>query len=680
MDVGASLISPDLSSAAVSAAESRPGVTWRSVLLGTLAVILVCGLTPLNDFVLTDSSLCAGFLPLIAIVIEFLLIVVFNSFLHRFAGRHALGSRELAVIGMMTLAACSIPNWGLMRFFIPTPIAGAFLGSSDPGLWTTIQSMKLPAWLFPTPLGNGPYPSDPVVSWFYNRAPPGEAIPWSSWIKPLAAWGVFAVGMIATLICIGRLVLDQWLVNERLPFPLVQLHSALIEAPRPGFALNETLRSPLMWIGLGTVFVIHSLNGLNAYFGPVVPTVPIGYNFTGLFPDPPLSAIRPDIQKAGLSFMVIGATYFIRSRVALSLWGIYILVALSEVVKVASGGEASSATWGDAHIGACAAFILGMLWVGRSHWKRILLNAVGRGDSNAYRLTFWVAILGIVTMLTWLILAGVQLWLCGLVVLFIVSAHLVVSRVVAETGLPYFRSSISTAQIYTNFSTDNLTTRSVFFASAFNVLGVISTRDSAMTFTQTGGGVAIQNGVGPRERRSVGALILWTFVLGCIVAGAATIYCHYTYPTPLSREVIPSRNNFGSYYIPKRDVYDGLNNFAAGKFPGKPHNPWAWMGIGFAITGVLEFGAKRFGAWPLLPVGFVASYGAFIGNAWFSIFIGWAVKSLVVKFGGAQLFVRTKPIFVGLILGEALAAAAFLLLNAILVAKGYPSHNVSFLL
>jgi hypothetical protein len=654
-------------------------VTWRSVLIGTLSVIAVCGLVPLNDFVLTDSSLAAGFLPLIAVVIECLLIVVFNAFLHRFAGRHALGSRDLAVILMMTLAACSIPNWGFARFFIPTPVAGAFLGSSDPPLWSLIQSMHLPSWLMPTPLGNGPYPSDPVVSWFYNRAPPGEHIPWSNWIKPLAAWGVFAAAMIATLVCIGRLVLDQWLTNERLPFPLVQLHSALIEAPAPGRALNETLRSPLMWIGLVAVFTIHSLNGLNAYFGPSVPTIPIGYDFKKLFPDPPLNAIRPDIQAASLSFMVIGATYFIRSRVAFSVWGIYLLVAVYEVLKVAGGGEPAQGNWADAHIGACAAFILGMIWVGRAHWAKIVRNAFFVGDSGQYRVTFWLGLFGIVTMAGWLMLAGVQWWLGSLTVLFIVSAHLVVTRVVAETGIPFFRSSISPGQIYTNFATSNFSARDVFFSNTFTVLGVVGTRDSAMTFSQTGLGVTEEAGITKSDRWKIGGLLFWTFLLGCFVAGAATLYCQYTYPTPLSRDVIPQRNNFGSYYVPKRDVYDAMNNYAGGKFPGKPHNPWVWMGIGFAITGVLEFGAKRFAGWPLLPVGFVSSYGAFIGNVWFSIFVGWAIKSLVVRFGGAGLFLRTKPIFVGVILGEALAAAALLALNAIMVSQGYPSQKVSFL-
>jgi len=71
---------------------------------------------------------------------------------------------------------------------------------------------------------------------------------------PLLAWGIFIAAMLATLTATARLVIEQWLANERLPFPLVQVHSALIESPPPGRALNDMFRSPVLWIGLCTVW------------------------------------------------------------------------------------------------------------------------------------------------------------------------------------------------------------------------------------------------------------------------------------------------------------------------------------------------------------------------------------------------------------------------------------------
>ena len=98
------------------------------------------------------------------------------------------------------------------------------------------------------------------------------------------------------------------------------------------------------------------------------------------------------------------------------------------------------------------------------------------------------------------------------------------------------------------------------------------------------------------------------------------------------------------------------------------------------ITALLQIAVLRFTSWPLLPVGFVTSYGAFVANAWFSIFAGWLAKALIVRLGGASLYTRLMPLFLGVILGEALAAGALLAINAIAVMNGYESQTVKFLL
>jgi len=137
---------------------------------------------------------------------------------------------------------------------------------------------------------------------------------------PLLAWGIFIAAMLATLTATARLVIEQWLANERLPFPLVQVHSALIESPPPGRALNDMFRSPVLWIGLCTVLAIHLLSCLNAYFPRHFPKIPLQYDLTGILSDPPFYYLRSKLKKAALSFTVIGVTYFIRSRAAFSLW------------------------------------------------------------------------------------------------------------------------------------------------------------------------------------------------------------------------------------------------------------------------------------------------------------------------------------------------------------------------
>jgi hypothetical protein len=662
---------------------STRAVTWRSVLLGTIAVAIVCGLTPYNDFVLSDTSFTAGYLPLSAVLVAFILVVGINAPLHAFLPRHALSQRELALVVLMLLLACGLPSWGLMRFLVPTPVTPFYFGSTDGQFWRLFTGMGLPEWLFPVPsVAEGR--ASPVAQWFYTRVPAGESIPWGAWVVPMLVWGVFAFALMATLVAIGRILIDQWMDNERLPFPLTQVQTALIEAPPPGRALNDLFRSRALWFGLISIFLVHTLNALSVYQPRYFPKIPLGFNFTRILSEAPWYYLPEDVKIAKFSFIVIGATYFIRSKAAFSLWAIFLIVALQRMQQAMVFGDTPDVARNDQHLGACVAFILGIAWIGRHHWAKVFRNAIGRGagGDRTYALSFWIALLGVIVMVAWLRVVGVSLWMGGLIVLFILVAHLVVSRVIAETGLPFYRSGISVAQVYSNLTPALVGAKDVFFAGVFTVLGPLTTRDGLMGFATTGMGVMKQSDVEQSsERRRIGAVIVWTLLLGFVVAAAATIYCHYSYPTPLGREDVPGRNHFGAIYAPKRDVVDPFIRYAGvERFPTKRHDPLVHLGIGFTITAALEFASLRWAGWPLLPVGFVACHGAFMGNAWFSIFLGWLAKVLIVRFGGASLFLKAKPLFVGLIFGEGLAAGIFLIVNAIVVGTGGDMKNVQILL
>ena len=243
----ASDVSPPAAATPAATTTQPRGITFRSLFVGTLCVIAVCAGTPLNDLIVSDTSLVAGFLPLAAVLLTFILVVGVNAPLHRWAPRHALRTGELGVVLLMTLVSCGIPNWGLMRFFAPTPVAPFHIGAADERFWNAFTGMNLPAWLFPVDsVAEGR--TDPAATWFYTRVPRGENIPWAAWLVPMFAWGIFAAAMFATVVAIGRLILEQWMTNERLPMPLVQVQAALIESPAPGFALNKLFRTPVLWI------------------------------------------------------------------------------------------------------------------------------------------------------------------------------------------------------------------------------------------------------------------------------------------------------------------------------------------------------------------------------------------------------------------------------------------------
>ena len=51
---------------------------------------------------------------------------------------------------------------------------------------------------------------------------------------------------------------------------------------------------------------------------------------------------------------------------------------------------------------------------------------------------------------------------------------------------------------------------------------------------------------------------------------------------------------------------------------------------------------------------------------WFSVFVAWLIKSTVLKYGGLTLLNRLKPFFLGLVLGEAVAAGSWILIDYVI--------------
>ncbi len=659
--------------------DKKSAVTLRSVLLGLVAVAAVCSLTTFNDFVLSNTSLTAGFLPLGTVLILFILVVGINGSLHRWLPRWALSTGELAIIVLMMLVSCSVPNWGFMRFFLPIPTTPFHLGARDEIFWKAFTGMNLPHWLFPVDNIAGGRTSH-VVTWFYDHVPTGEAIPYSAWLIPLAAWGVFAVAMMATLAALSRLVLDQWALNERLPFPIAQVQTALIEPPEPGRALNRLFRSPVLWIGLCGVLFIHVLTILNTYDPKHFPVIPLRFDLSGIFSEEPFVYLRPRLKKSLLSFTVVGMTFFIRSRAAFSLWATFIVLNLIDMEQGMRQADIAPAAYADQHVGACVAFVLGILWVGRRYWLQVLRNAFGMGKDRTCSVSFWIALAGIAVMLGWLMFLGVHLHMALLIVGFIVMGQLVVSRVVAETGMTFFRTSAASAEIFKDTPSSWYSMRDIYFAGVFTLLGPYATRESLTTFATTGLVVCKNTGALARNPRSSGLAIALALAAGLLIAAATTLYCQYSYQTPTSQAALPQRNYYGAEAFPQREVQAPVDQFSTGRFAAKDYNAPMHLGIGFGVTALLEAASLRWAAWPFLPVGFVASNGTPIGDAWFSIFIGWLAQLLIVRFGGATLYQKAKPFFIGIIFGEGLAAGIWLIINAIVVLNGGHAQAVKFIL
>ena len=55
---------------------------------------------------------------------------------------------------------------------------------------------------------------------------------------------------------------------------------------------------------------------------------------------------------------------------------------------------------------------------------------------------------------------------------------------------------------------------------------------------------------------------------------------------------------------------------------------------------------------------------------WFSVFLGWFLKTILIRLGGAKVYQRSVPLFLGIVIGEIIMAALFAMLAALIWGMG----------
>jgi len=92
---------------------------------------------------------------------------------------------------------------------------------------------------------------------------------------------------------------------------------------------------------------------------------------------------------------------------------------------------------------------------------------------------------------------------------------------------------------------------------------------------------------------------------------------------------------------------------------------WLFTGIGALAMGLLVFARSRFVWWPVHPLGFATGTFDIMNYVWFSVFVAWLIKMIILKYGGSSLYKTTKPFFLGLILGQVSVAGVWLIIDAL---------------
>lgn len=510
-------------------------------------------------------------------------------------------------------------------------------------------------------------------------------LPWGIWWPTLRLWGTLALLMGLAAVCLALVVHPQWSRRELLPYPIARFVQEIGER-QAGQLLPEVAHSKLFWLAFVVVLSLHTINGLWTWF-PNSIQVPLAYDFY------PLRKLFPEGSKAAMAwasfypqifFSVIGFAFFLRTEMSLSLGviGLFYMGLASIVFR--QGVPLLQDNWLQPNnftmvlFGAWLGGFLIVLYIGRRYYSSVAASAMGlprQAEVPAY--SVWAARglilcgLGAIWVLS---LHGLDWVLSVLVVGLILMLFLVISRINAETGAFFIQPGWMPVAVFTAvFGDQALGPTAYLLLALVGVVMVTDPREALMPYLTNGLQMADQTDTPPRR---VAPWLMAMVVVGFMVALVVTLSIQYNRGLNLSddwavKSVPSNAPDNASRVINDLSARDqlgtsvsvsGLKRFAVMKPDGVA---LAWMGLGVGLVLATALARLRLSWWPLHPVIFMV-FGTMSSMRFSSSFlIGWAIKAGVVRLGGSKSYRAVRPLMVGMIAGEVVAALLWIGVGAI---------------
>jgi len=610
---------------------TRPAFSRRAILL---ALVLL----PVNAWWLIETeyvryadnaTTAALFFNAVALVLILLLV---NALLGRLRPRWRFAPGELIVVYVAVTVATNLAGHDQLQILLATiTYLPHRAGPGDP--WESRLLPHVPEHLL--------LPRGPALDDLYRGN--STLYRWDHllpWLTPLAWWSAFALTVVWVMLCMAALLRKQW-DAERLSYPIAEVPIQVI------LHGDELFRRPLLWGGMAVGAFGQTMNLLHNLW-PSIPGVPIGVQ-NHRFPDFPLSAAGT-IPISIFPFAV-GLSFLLPLQIGFSCW-FFFLLSRVEMVLAAMNGFTDPQAFPyirQQGVGAALGFAAMVLWQARRHLRHVVRAAFGlapgcdAGEPMSYQVAFWGFLGGVGLMLGFAVNAGMRPLTAGYYLALLLLIVLVVARLRAEVGLPTFEFYRVGAEDILNrvggtqaWSRGDLAGMSLFF-----------------WLTRTHRQFPMQAHVdslrlGHRAGVPLGGMTAWI-----MVASAVGILC--------------------AFWAMLHSVYQV--GFESAKFRGPviwAYGPQSWqrmegliqnptqpdtgstMAYLFGAVVVLLLGVMRtqFVGWPFHPAAYLISGSFGLFRLWVPLFVAWALKAIILRYGGLRGYRAALPFFLGLVLGE----------------------------
>ncbi len=630
-------------------------VTLRSVALGGAISAGIGAGVAYADNSIRGSYLALDFGSPAALATLALVVMFLNPILGLLRRSWQLTSSEVAVVYIMALLATAIPSMGLTGFFL-SYLSGAQYYASPENEWATLFLEYVPSWMI--------VQDATAVQRYFEGNPAGVShIPWSAWIEPLFAWGVFLAMLYLVMVSISVLLRRQWMEHERLLYPVMQPSLALIER-QSNELLPKICRSSLLWVGISIPVLIGLINGLHAYY-EFIPKIVLEQNFA-LFR-------QTTTVRAALSFTTLGFSYFLSSDISLGIWFFNMVAKCQEgtfnVLGIASDETMEWVTvpyLAHQSLGAMTVLVLWGLWTARRHLRTTLDIALRRGPTDesgqsqdapsdhdeimSYRSAWLSLAVGMPGMWWWLWRTGMPPWAAALVLVVGMVVFVGLTRMVTEGGFFITRAPINPGNaIISGVGVDALGTAGVtglgysFVWAGEMRIFVMAACANALKVAQL-----IQG-----RRRP----LLWVMFGAIALSAGASIWMELTL---CYRYGGINLSNFHTQLVnyPFNFITRNLNNSTPVSWAG-----WGWTGWGGILMGLLMLARQRFVWWPVHPISLPVSSMWMTDTIVLSVFLSWLIKLTILRYGGPRLYERGKPLFIGLVVGQFLSMGGWVVVD-----------------
>jgi len=617
-----------------------PGLTWRSFLIAVVLTIL-CGIWVRQAEIVVVATQITESVPPIPALAVLLILVALNPLLRFLGKRLALTRAELLAIYCFVAIGIALSGCGVIRFWLAL-ITAPFYFDTPENRFASLHHW-IPGWLA--------VKDKSLIRDLYEGTRTGF-VPWRAWMVPLLSWTGFFMAMWFSMLCMMVLVRQRWADSERLAFPIAELP---IEITSTAAIKGEApfLKNRLMWLGFGLATLYNLLNILNALY----PSVPCPGKFFNL--DPALTA-RPWSSLAPLQLHyrpeLVGFGFLVPSEICFSIWFFFLVGRIEALLATLLAWDFPGMPYDqEQSIGAFLLLGAWFLWQTRLDivrpFRRLLMP--GRGRPGNPEPPLWAVaglFIGFAFLCWFCIKAGMAPWVTIAYLGIVLLTALVCARIRAEAGVPII-------WLFPFYQQKKLLLYSLG-TSPFLVGGVPATLTifAMLTFLSRGYfpsliGSEIESlkiaDEGRMSRPRMWLLILLAALVGLGVAYYFHLSPYYYYGAQYLRDGIWG---WGMAVQEYRDV------IAAQSTP-QPRDAFRTGAslFGAVVTFILLMFRRAFVGFPLHPLGYAVAtaYGTLV---WWSFFLVWLLKVILLKWGGMKLYRRVIPFFLGFALGHFFAA------------------------